>query len=79
MAIGFGFLVNGNAIKQNFESTASRRSQLDLRFRKSLTDFGRQTGGPRFVVSNDAVFDRDLHSLPRLAGCVIVQRERTAE
>ena len=79
MATGFGFLVDGNAIAQHFESTALRRNQLDLRLRKALTNLGRQTGGAGFVVSNDAVFDRDLHSFPRLRACVIAQRARTAE
>ena len=78
MAVGLGLLVDRNAIAQNFEFTAPRRNQLDLRFGKSSTNFGRQTGGPRLVVSNDAVFDGDLHSFPRLCGCVIAQRERTA-
>jgi hypothetical protein len=79
VATGLGFLVDRNAIAQNFESTAPRWNQFDLRLGKPLTNFGRQTGGPGFVVSNDAVFDRDLHSLPRLCACVIAQRERIAE
>ena len=79
VAIGPGFLVDRNAIAQDLESTSSRRDQLYLRIRKSLPNFGRQTGGPGLIVSNDAVFDRDLHSFPRLPACVIAQGERTAE
>jgi hypothetical protein len=79
MAMGPGFLVDRNAIAQNLESTAPRRNQHDLRFGKPLTNFGRQTGSAGFVVSNDAVFDRDLHSFPRSCACVIAQRERIAE
>lgn len=79
MATGLGFLVDRNAIAQNFESAAPRRNQLDFSLGEPLTNLGRQTGGPGFVVSNDAVFDRDLHSLPRLCACVIAQRERIAE
>jgi len=30
---------------------------------EGIADFGRQTGGPRFVVSDDAVFDCDGHGV----------------
>jgi hypothetical protein len=79
MATGLGLLVDRNAIAQNFESPAPRRNQVDLRLWKPLTNFGRQTGGPWFVVSNDAVFDRDLHSFHHLCACVTAQRGRIAE
>jgi hypothetical protein len=79
VATGFGFLVDRNAVAQNLESTAPRRNKLDLRLGKPVTNFGRQTGGPGFIVSDDAVFDRDLHYLPRLYDRVIARRERIAE
>ena len=37
--------------------------EFDLGVRVSLPNLGRQTGGPRLVVSNDAVLDRHLHSV----------------
>jgi len=49
------------AIGANFESAAARWNQRE-RFNAlaELENFGRQTDGLRRVVSNDAVFDRDL-------------------
>jgi hypothetical protein len=55
------FFVNRDAIAQHLEASALRRNEIDRRNRKSLANFGRQTGGPRFIVSEGAVFDRDLH------------------
>jgi hypothetical protein len=46
----------------HFEHAARRLDELDVRVRISLADFGRQTGGSGFIVSDDAVFDRDTHS-----------------
>ena len=49
------------AIGANFESAATRwdqRKRLDAL--AELKNFSRQTDGFRRVVSNDAVFDRDL-------------------
>ncbi len=49
------------AIGANLESAAARgnqRKRLDAL--AELENFGRQTDGLRRVVSNDAVFDRDL-------------------
>ena len=37
--------------------------QFHVRVRECLTELGRQTGGPRLVVSNDAVFDDDSHGV----------------
>jgi hypothetical protein len=37
---------------------------LQLRVDSELSfDLGRQTGGSREIVSNDAVFDRDVHGV----------------
>ena len=49
------------AIGANFESAAARGNQRE-RFDAlaELENFSRQTDGFRRVVSNDAVFDRDL-------------------
>ena len=49
------------AIGVNLESAAARGNQRE-RFDAlaELKNFGRQTDGLRRVVSNDAVFDRDL-------------------
>jgi hypothetical protein len=48
-------------IAHDLEAAAARRNQLDLRLGKLVSNLGRQTDGPRFVVSNRAVLDRDLH------------------
>jgi len=45
----------------HLEHAARRLDQLDLRLRVRSADLDRQTGGPRLVVSDDAVFDRDAH------------------
>ena len=61
------FLINGNAVLENFETTTRTRSQTDLRVGELARKLGRQTGGPWLVVSNRAIFDRKLHHL-----CVLV-------
>ena len=50
------------AVRIHFEHAARRLDQLDLRMGEGLTDFGRQTGGPRLIVSDDAEFDGDAHA-----------------
>jgi hypothetical protein len=35
--------------------------EFELRLRKHLLELGDQTGRPRLVASNDAVFDADVH------------------
>jgi hypothetical protein len=49
-------------IDVNFEHAAGRLDQLHVGVRVDLPDFGRQTGGPRLVVSDDAVFDGHAHA-----------------
>jgi hypothetical protein len=44
----------------NFESTAAGRDQFDQFDPSHVANFGRQTDGPRFVVSDLTVFDRDI-------------------
>src|SRR5213080_5031289 len=58
-------------IDLDFEHAARGLNQLDVRVRVGLTNFGRQTGGPRLVVSDDTVFDGDAHTLGASGlGCV---------
>jgi hypothetical protein len=65
--MGFGvapqlrFLVHRRTVHGDLETPAARGDELHLRGRELLLDLGRQTGGAWFVVSNGAVFDRDLH------------------
>ena len=55
------------AVGFDFEHAAGRFDELHLRIGKRAADLGRQTGGPRFVVSDDAVFDDHAHThAPRL-------------
>ncbi|MEZ5966298.1 MAG: hypothetical protein R3F56_20850 [Planctomycetota bacterium] len=49
------------AVGGDDEVTAAAGLQVDLCFGEGLLDVGAQTGRPRQVVSNDAVFDADLH------------------
>src|SRR5258705_11821841 len=56
------FLVHGFPVAKYFEAAASRRNHLQVRLGKTLANLSRQTGGSRLVVSNDAIFDADLHS-----------------
>lgn len=45
----------------HFEYPTGGLDQFELGLRMRLAYLGRQTGGPRLVVSNDAVFDRHAH------------------
>ena len=45
----------------DLEHATTPLQQLNVGFRERGSNLGRQTGGPRFVVSNDAVTDRDGH------------------
>ena len=49
------------SVHLHLEDAPRRRRQLDLRVGKFALELGRQTGGPWLVVSDYAVFDRDLH------------------
>ena len=48
------------AVSDDFECAARARYEL-RRNADFVFNLGRQTGGPRQVVSTHAVFDRDLH------------------
>jgi hypothetical protein len=54
-------LEDGRAVGDDLEPTAARRDQLDRGVWKPLLNLGRQPGSPRFVASEGAVFDRDVH------------------
>jgi hypothetical protein len=45
----------------HLERAARRLDELDLDVRPGGAQLGRQTGGPRLVVSGDAVLDGDTH------------------
>ena len=47
-------------IDANFESTAAGRNQLYPVDSRHVANFGRQTDGTRFVVSDRAIFDRNI-------------------
>jgi hypothetical protein len=49
------------SITGDLEHTTTSLEQLDGRLGVGLTDLGRQTGGPWFIVSDDAVPDADVH------------------
>jgi hypothetical protein len=48
-------------INGDLEKASGSFDQLHLGIRVVLFDFGRQTGSPRFVVSDYAVLDGNLH------------------
>jgi hypothetical protein len=57
-----GFLGEDTAaIQLDFEHPARRLDQPDFCLRKRHPNLGRQTGGPRFVVSDDAELDGHAH------------------
>jgi len=50
------------AVHDDLEDTARGFDQLNIGVGVRFLDLGRQTGGPRLVASDAAVFDGDLHS-----------------
>lgn len=50
-----------HAISGDFEDATTSLEHLHRGLGVRLPNLGRQTGGPGFVVSNDAVTDRDVH------------------
>jgi hypothetical protein len=50
-----------HAVFRNFEHASASLQQLHRRLGIRGANLGRQTGGPWFVVSNDAVANRDVH------------------
>lgn len=61
MPVELGLFEHRRAVAQNLESAAPGRDQLHVGIRKLPTNLGGQTGRPRLVVSERAVFDADLH------------------
>jgi hypothetical protein len=57
MPIELRLLEDGSAVAQDFEAALARRNHLDLGGGIRCADLGRQTDGPRFVVSKRAVLD----------------------
>jgi hypothetical protein len=49
------------AIALDLENAATPLEEIDIRVGKSRADLGRQTGSPRFVVSDYAVSNGDVH------------------
>jgi hypothetical protein len=64
------------AVHRHLEDPARGLQQLDLGLRMFTPELRRQTGGAGLVVSNDAVFDTDLHAVVsgKMAGPVAAQR-----
>src|SRR5687767_10306546 len=60
MAFGLRLLEDGAAVAVHLEAPLARGDQRHIGTRIFRTNLGRQTDGPRFVVSKRAVFDRDL-------------------
>jgi len=54
---------NAATVDLDLEDAARRLDQLHVGVGVGLANFGRQTGGARLVVSDDAVFDRDPHAV----------------
>jgi hypothetical protein len=54
---------NQHTVAGNFEDATASLQHLDGRVGICLTNLGRQTGGLRFVISNDAIADRYMHWL----------------
>jgi hypothetical protein len=54
---------NPSTVDIDLKDAAGRLDEPDFGMRKCSADLGRQTGGPRFVVSDDAVLDRDGHAV----------------
>ena len=55
------FRKNQHPVDGHLESAAGRFPEIHLRLGKCLLELGGQTGRPRLVASNDAVFDADVH------------------
>lgn len=55
------FLEDRLAIDCDFKAPTGARQQADVGANKCFPNLGRQTGGPRLVVSKRTVFDADLH------------------
>ena len=61
-------LEDRHAVEHDLEPAASGWTHGDLGAGMAFTNGSRQTDGTRFVVSNDAVLDRDVHAILRWRG-----------
>jgi hypothetical protein len=61
VVLGENLLIAGDDLEDAAAAADELRLDAELRF-----DFGRQTGGPRKVVSNAAVMDGDVHRFPQM-------------
>jgi hypothetical protein len=61
VTIEFRLLEDRRAITMHLEAAAAGWNQRDVGILELPLDLGRQTDGPRFVVSKRAVLDRDRH------------------
>jgi len=52
-------------VDDNLEDTTPRWDGFHLHLGPFLSELGHQTGDPGLIVSNDAVFNRDDHWVPR--------------
>lgn len=75
VAVRLRLLEHGRAVAQHLEAPACGRDQFDLGVGKLRADLGRQTDGPRLVVSKGAVFDADLHVALRVRGGKLTRRK----
>lgn len=57
-----------HTVLRDFENSTTPLQQLDGGFWKRGSNLGCQTGGPWFVVSNDAITNRDGHGLLKSIG-----------
>src|SRR5688500_14791819 len=62
-------LEDGHSVSRHLEAAATGGLHGDRRVGIAFTNRGRQTGGPRLVVSNGAVFDVDRHMSSRSGEC----------
>ena len=79
MSAQLGFFEHRLTVDGDLESPAARWSHLQLRIREPLPNLSRQTGGSGLVVSDDAIFDADLHGgggVWLLIRCWILLHER---
>jgi hypothetical protein len=61
MAMQLRFLEDWLTIDCDFKAPTRAGVQADVGADKRFANLGRQTGGPRLVVSKRTVFDADLH------------------
>ncbi len=58
------FLEHRDSLSHNLKSATARGDHVDFHARVFLVQLSRQTGGSGLVISDRAVFDRDLHCAP---------------